>query len=110
MDPEPKTEPMPAPIQEVSVASMLADEPTAPEEPLPKKVKVEEPEQQIPNHTEPPVHEMVGGSSVRRYLNQHLTQHLLEGLKRVSANKPADPLRELGEFLIQRSKELEKEN
>lgn len=54
----------------------------------------------------PPVHEVVGGSSVRQYLNKHLTKHLLEGLNEVSARKPEDPLKELGEFLIRRSEEL----
>lgn len=53
-----------------------------------------------------PIHEMVGGSLVRRYLNQHLTTHLLEGLKLTSQTKPEDPLKFLGEFLIKRSSEL----
>ncbi|MCH0629567.1 hypothetical protein JNB11_06300 [Kocuria palustris] len=53
-----------------------------------------------------PVTEEVGGSLVRRYLNQHLTVHLLEGLKLTSQTKPEDPLKFLGEFLIQRSNEL----
>lgn len=51
----------------------------------------------------PPVHEMVGGSSVRQYLNQHLTLHLLAGLKEVGRAKPEDPLRWLGEYLIARA-------
>ncbi|KAG5418525.1 SDC1 [Candida metapsilosis] len=61
----------------------------------------------------PPLHEIVGGSSIRRYLNKHLTQHLLDGLKEVGQVKPEDPLRYLGEFLINRSneeKEAAKEN
>lgn len=53
---------------------------------------------------------MVGGSSVRQYLNKHLTKHLLEGLKLTARNKPEDPLRELGEFLIERSKQLKAES
>ncbi|KAI5964084.1 uncharacterized protein KGF55_002026 [Candida pseudojiufengensis] len=53
----------------------------------------------------PPLHEIVGGSSIRRYLNKHLTQHLLEGLKEVGNVKPDDPLRYLGEFLIARSED-----
>lgn len=65
-------------------------------------------QQSVPNHKEPPVHEMVGGSSVRQYLNQNLTAHLLEGLKLMAKQKPEDPLRELGEFLIERSKDLKK--
>ncbi|CAK9441702.1 uncharacterized protein LODBEIA_P55700 [Lodderomyces beijingensis] len=51
----------------------------------------------------PPLHEIVGGSSVRRYLNKHLTKHLLDGLKEVGRHKPEDPLKYLGEFLIARS-------
>ncbi|CAK7902681.1 hypothetical protein CAAN1_07S03928 [[Candida] anglica] len=53
----------------------------------------------------PPIHEMVGGSSVRQYLNQHLTQHLLAGLKEIGNTKPEDPLRWLGEYLIKKSDE-----
>ncbi|KAM9894985.1 hypothetical protein OXX79_008360 [Metschnikowia pulcherrima] len=71
-------------------------------EPPAKKSKTES------NHTkkEPPLHEMVGGSSVRQYLNKHLTVHVLEGLKQISRDQPEDPLLELGQFLIQKSKEL----
>lgn len=74
----------------------------------PKETKIElKPEHKAP---EPPVHEVVGGSSVRQYLNKHLTQHLLEGLVQVNKIKPEDPLRELGEFLIKRSEELKSDN
>lgn len=80
------------------------------EEPATKKLKVEEQEelahQEIPKFDLPPVHEMVGGSSVRKYLNENLTPHLLEGLKIVGKNKPEDPLYELAQFLLQRSAEL----
>lgn len=48
-----------------------------------------------------PVHEIVGGSSVRQYLNQHVSQHLLEGLKKLSSEKPEDPLRWLGKYLLE---------
>lgn len=54
----------------------------------------------------PPMHEIVGGSSVRRYLNQHLTHHLLDGLREINKTKPNDPLKALGEFLIKRSDEI----
>lgn len=57
----------------------------------------------------PPVHEIVGGSLVRQYLNKNLTAHLLAGLQKVAQAKPEDPLRFLGEFLIQRSNESAKE-
>lgn len=79
------------------------------EEPPQKKLKTEEEtpiEEDIPKFDGPPVHEMVGGSSVRKYLNQYVTPHLLEGLKYVAKDKPEDPLYELGQFLIKRSAEL----
>lgn len=79
------------------------------QEPPAKKIKVETPEVVIPNHPEPPVHEVVGGSSVRQYLNKNLTEHLLEGLRKVAKEKPEDPLTELGQFLLQRAAEMKKE-
>lgn len=110
-------------------SSHLSD--PAPEEPPAKKVKTEDalehslqqsssaPElvqlpaaapvrtiHSISNHKELPVHEMVGGSSVRQYLNKNLTKHVLDGLKLMAKEKPEDPLRELGQFLIKRSEEL----
>lgn len=82
------------------------------EEPVTKKQKVEEQEeldsQEIPKFDLPPVHELVGGSSVRKYLNQNLTPHLLEGLKIIGKNKPEDPLYELAQFLLRRSEELKR--
>lgn len=53
----------------------------------------------------PPIHEIVGGSSVRRYLNEHVTLALLEGLKELAQVKPEDPLKYLGEYLIAKSEE-----
>ena len=53
----------------------------------------------------PPIHEIVGGSSVRRYLNEHITLTLLEGLKELAQIKPEDPLKYLGEYLITKSNE-----
>ncbi|KAI0196854.1 hypothetical protein F4808DRAFT_439432 [Astrocystis sublimbata] len=47
------------------------------------------------------------GAPVRKYLNTKVTPHLLEGMKLVAKMQPADPLRVLGEFLIERSKEFE---
>lgn len=65
------------------------------------------------------------GAPARRYLNEKVTGVLLEGMKRLAAeqyvdleelssrdtdiaiHRPEDPLRVLGEFLLQRSRELE---
>ncbi|OQD72732.1 hypothetical protein PENDEC_c019G05069 [Penicillium decumbens] len=50
-----------------------------------------------------------GGAPARIYLNQRIVPHLLEGLKSVARDQPANPLRVLGEFLIQKGDELESE-
>lgn len=46
---------------------------------------------------------MIGGSATRKYLNEHVTKHLLEGMKLIAREKPQDPLRVLGEYLINAS-------
>ncbi|KAK3903675.1 hypothetical protein C8A05DRAFT_32578 [Staphylotrichum tortipilum] len=47
------------------------------------------------------------GAPVRQYINSKITGVLLEGMKIVAREQPKDPLRVLGEFLLQRSRELE---
>ncbi|KAI5926750.1 hypothetical protein F4810DRAFT_707288 [Camillea tinctor] len=47
------------------------------------------------------------GAPVRQYLNSKVTGALLEGMKVLAKEQPKDPLRVLGEYLLQRSKELE---
>ncbi|KAH8162377.1 hypothetical protein CIB48_g5882 [Xylaria polymorpha] len=47
------------------------------------------------------------GAHVRQYLNSKVTPHLLDGMKHLAKTQPKDPLRVLGEFLIERSKEFE---
>lgn len=60
------------------------------------------------SETTEPTQEYVGGSSVRRYLNENLTLELLAGLREVANEKPKDPLRWLGEYLVKRADEKEK--
>ncbi|KAF7524791.1 hypothetical protein G7054_g11309 [Neopestalotiopsis clavispora] len=50
------------------------------------------------------------GAPARQYLNTKVTGVLLEGMKLVAKEQPKDPLRVLGEFLLQRSKELENQS
>ncbi|KAI9698153.1 MAG: hypothetical protein M1836_004155 [Candelina mexicana] len=57
----------------------------------------------IPIPTKPVPH----GAPARRYLNEKVTGVLLEGMKKLAKEQPKDPLRVLGEHLLQRSKELE---
>jgi len=47
------------------------------------------------------------GAPTRQYLNSKVTGVLLEGMKQLAKEQPRDPLRALGEYLLQRSKELE---
>ncbi|CAG61468.1 uncharacterized protein GVI51_K06369 [Nakaseomyces glabratus] len=47
--------------------------------------------------------ETIGGSQTRRYLNDKVTPVLLEGMRKIAVEQPADPLRVLGEYLIERS-------
>lgn len=47
--------------------------------------------------------ETVGGSQTRKYLNQNIVPHLLNGMRLIATEKPQDPLRVLGEYLIKQS-------
>ncbi|KAG9248854.1 hypothetical protein BJ878DRAFT_411783 [Calycina marina] len=47
------------------------------------------------------------GAPTRQYLNGKVTGVLLEGMKQLAKEQPRDPLRVLGEFLLQKSRELE---
>ncbi|KAJ5191412.1 uncharacterized protein N7498_010397 [Penicillium cinerascens] len=48
-----------------------------------------------------------GGAPARVYMNEKIIPYLLEGMKSVAKDQPANPLRVLGEFLIQKSNEVE---
>ncbi|GAD99686.1 COMPASS complex subunit Sdc1, putative [Paecilomyces variotii No. 5] len=48
-----------------------------------------------------------GGAPARQFMNEKIAPYLLEGMKIVVKDQPSDPLRVLGEFLIQKSKEVE---
>ncbi|KAE8149051.1 hypothetical protein BDV25DRAFT_157015, partial [Aspergillus avenaceus] len=48
-----------------------------------------------------------GGAPARVYMNEKIVPYLLEGMKSVTKEQPANPLRALGEFLIQKSIEVE---
>ncbi|KAI6716837.1 hypothetical protein JHW43_000570 [Diplocarpon mali] len=60
-----------------------------------------EPSSTIPK--EAPPH----GAPTRQYLNSKVTGPLMDGMKLLAKEQPKDPLRALGEYLLQRSKELE---
>ncbi|KAF8469581.1 Dpy-30 motif-domain-containing protein, partial [Kalaharituber pfeilii] len=42
-----------------------------------------------------------GGAPARQYLNQNVTPYLLEGMKMLAREQPAEPLKVLGEWLIE---------
>ncbi|OKP11902.1 Set1 complex component sdc1 [Penicillium subrubescens] len=48
-----------------------------------------------------------GGAPARVFLNEKIVPYLLEGMKTITRDQPANPLQVLGEFLIQKSKEVE---
>ncbi|KAF7587562.1 COMPASS (complex proteins associated with Set1p) component [Aspergillus hancockii] len=48
-----------------------------------------------------------GGAPARVYMNEKIVPYLLEGMKNVTKEQPANPLRVLGEYLIQKSNEVE---
>ncbi|KAI0483131.1 hypothetical protein GGR56DRAFT_670930 [Xylariaceae sp. FL0804] len=62
-------------------------------------------------HPEPgftlPAEAPAHGVPVRQYLNSKVTTHVLEGMKQLAKEQPKDPLRVLGDFLIERSKQFE---
>ncbi|KAE8382701.1 hypothetical protein BDV26DRAFT_253014 [Aspergillus bertholletiae] len=58
--------------------------------------------------TEPlPTNVRPGGAPARVYMNEKIVPYLLEGMKHVTRDQPPNPLRVLGEFLIQKSNEVE---
>ncbi|KAL1977083.1 hypothetical protein VTN31DRAFT_3365 [Thermomyces dupontii] len=50
---------------------------------------------------------VAGGAPARVYMNEKIVPYLLEGMKAVAKEQPSNPLRVLGEFLIQKSNEVE---
>ncbi|CZR50536.1 related to histone-lysine N-methyltransferase [Phialocephala subalpina] len=60
-----------------------------------------EPASMIPKDSPP------NGAPTRQYINSKVTGPLMDGMKLVAKEKPKDPLRMLGEYLLQRSRELE---
>ncbi|KAH7364598.1 hypothetical protein BKA65DRAFT_533175 [Rhexocercosporidium sp. MPI-PUGE-AT-0058] len=47
------------------------------------------------------------GAPTRQYLNSKVTGPLMDGMKLLAKEQPKDPLRALGEYLLQRSREIE---
>ncbi|KAL7650111.1 COMPASS (complex proteins associated with Set1p) component [Aspergillus niger] len=50
-----------------------------------------------------------GGAPIRRYMNEKIVPHLLDGMTVVAKEQPPNPLRVLGEYLIQKSNEVEQQ-
>ncbi|OJI81816.1 hypothetical protein ASPTUDRAFT_45130 [Aspergillus tubingensis CBS 134.48] len=50
-----------------------------------------------------------GGAPIRRYMNEKIVPHLLDGMTVVAKEQPPNPLRVLGEYLIQKSNEIEQQ-
>ncbi|CEP63719.1 Sdc1p LALA0_S09e00958g [Lachancea lanzarotensis] len=58
---------------------------------------------QLPDPDRIDISETIGGSQTRKYLNKHVTPALLRGMRLIAKNQPEDPLKFLGEYLIQES-------
>lgn len=71
-----------------------------------EEVKIELPvKQETPSIdvTKVNIAETIGGSQTRKYLNEHVTPVLLQGMRLVAKEKPENPLKFLGEFLLKES-------
>lgn len=54
--------------------------------------------------------EIVGGSQVRKYLNANVTPYLLQGMRQIANEQPQEPLKALGEYLIEMNKKLQEQS
>ncbi|OMP87640.1 COMPASS component SDC1 [Diplodia seriata] len=68
-----------------------------------QQVQQQQQQQDLP--TQPNAH----GSPTRVYLNQNVTPHLLEGMKKLALEEPEKPLKWLSNFLAERSREYERD-
>ncbi|EOD50520.1 putative compass complex subunit protein [Neofusicoccum parvum] len=66
-------------------------------------------QQQQQQRQELPTQPNPHGSATRVYLNQNVTPHLLEGMKRVALLEPEKPLKWLSDFLAEKSREHERD-
>ncbi|KAL1634370.1 hypothetical protein SLS56_002380 [Neofusicoccum ribis] len=66
-------------------------------------------DQQQQQRQELPTQPNPHGSATRVYLNQNVTPHLLEGMKRVALLEPEKPLKWLSDFLAEKSREHERD-
>ncbi|SCU94267.1 LADA_0G07558g1_1 [Lachancea dasiensis] len=60
---------------------------------------------QLPEANRIDIGETIGGSQTRKYLNERVTPALLRGMRLLAKDQPEDPLRALGEYLIQESQQ-----
>lgn len=54
--------------------------------------------------------DIVGGSQVRKYLNANVTPYLLQGMRQIANEQPQEPLKALGEYLIEMNKKLQEQS
>ncbi|CCC67355.1 hypothetical protein NCAS_0A07970 [Naumovozyma castellii] len=73
-----------------------------PEERVPQE-EVKQEEERGPDLKAINISETIGGTQTRKYLNSEVTPFLLSGMRMIALTKPADPLRVLGEYLIEQS-------
>ncbi|KAK7725038.1 hypothetical protein SLS57_003951 [Botryosphaeria dothidea] len=66
-------------------------------------------QQQQQQRQELPTQPNPHGSQTRVYLNQNVTPHLLEGMKKLALLEPEKPLKWLSDFLAEKSREYERD-
>lgn len=54
--------------------------------------------------------DIVGGSQVRKYLNANVTPYLLQGMRQIANEQPQQPLKALGEYLIETNRKQQEES
>jgi COMPASS component SDC1 len=54
-----------------------------------------------------PANPTANGDTVRHYLNTRVSGSIIAGLKKIAREQPQDPIRALGEYLIQVADSLE---
>ncbi|KAK2071255.1 hypothetical protein P8C59_005693 [Phyllachora maydis] len=90
-----------APTPPAAAAAAVPSDPSRAPSSLPPEAPPERGQQPLP--AEPAAH----GAPVRQYLNSTVVPAVLEGMKRLAQDKPENPLRWLGDFLLAEAQKRE---
>lgn len=100
--------PNPIPQQVSGTGGSTGGTPPAQKRPKPSTTPVPALQQQVPELPKDiKLSDVIGGSGLRKYINENLTLELLRGIKNCVNVRPERPLKWLGEWLILRDQELQ---